>query len=68
MSASKSKTVEVKAVETTEDVPVEGDKEDDVDGKQTEIAAKFSNILNTPKVCEVGYKLDHEGTCRKIIF
>lgn len=71
MGASNSKSEDVKTVETTEDIPVEEKKVDEVDGvmeTQVEIPKILANVINAPTVCEIGYKLDHEGKCRKIIF
>lgn len=71
MGASNSKSEDVQTVETTEDIPVEEKTEEEVDGvmeTQVEIPKILANVINSPLVCEIGYKLDHEGKCRKIIF
>lgn len=74
MGASNSKTEEVQTVESTENIPAEEKTEEVIDDvmekneTEVEIPKIISNVINLPLVCETGYKLDHEGKCRKIIF
>lgn len=77
MGVSSSKSDDVKNGKTTETISTEDKIEEEVveveeviEEKeiQAEIPKPMFNVIDAPLVCEVGYKLDHEGKCRKIIF
>ncbi|CAO1370151.1 unnamed protein product [Diamesa hyperborea] len=75
MGSSNSKSEDVKTVETTENIPVEEEKTEEAveegvmekDETEVEIPKILSDVINSPLFCEPGYKLDHEGKCRKLI-
>ncbi|CAO1304689.1 unnamed protein product [Diamesa serratosioi] len=77
MGGSSSKSEDVENVETIETIPAEEKIEEEIEEieevmEEKEIQAEMPkpmfNVIDSSLVCEVGYKLDHEGKCRKIIF
>lgn len=61
-TATKVETTEKDEIETTSEAPEVN--EEPVVGQQVPMAF---NIIQAPKVCPPGYRLDAKGNCRKIM-